>query len=94
MFNITKEKDEIHLSGSFDASRVEKANEIFNQVETTIAVNFEGLEYISSAGLSVLLKTQKRLLDDGHQLKLKNMNSFNREIFALTGFDTIFEIEE
>jgi len=94
MFNITKEKDEIHLSGRFDASRVEKANEIFNQVETTIAVNFEGLEYISSAGLSVLLKTQKRLLDDGHQLKLKNMNSFNREIFALTGFDTIFEIEE
>ena len=88
MFDITKEKDEIH------ASRVEKANEIFNQVETTITVNFEGLEYISSAGLSVLLKTQKRLLENGYQLKLKNMNSFNREIFALTGFDTIFEIEE
>ncbi len=93
MFNIIKESNEIHLSGRFDASMVEKANEIFNQVETTITVNFEELEYISSAGLSVLLKTQKRLTENGHQLKLKNMNSFNREIFTLTGFDTIFEIE-
>jgi len=93
MFNITKESNEIHLSGRFDASGAEKANEIFSQIETTITVNFEGLEYISSAGLSVLLKTQKRLLANGHQLKLKNMNSFNREIFMLTGFDTIFEIQ-
>jgi len=94
MFDIAKESNEIHLSGRFDAAKVEKATEIFNQVETTITVNFEGLEYISSAGLGVLLKTQKRLLENGHQLKLKNMNGFNREIFGLTGFDTIFEIEE
>ena len=94
MFNISKEKNEIHLSGRFDASRVEKANEIFNDVETTCIVDFEGLDYISSAGLSVLLKVQKRLMENGHQLKLKNMNNFNREVFKLAGFDTIFTIDE
>ena len=73
MFDISKENNEIHLSGRFDASQVEKANEIFDDVETTYIVNFEGLDYISSAGLSVLLKVQKRLLENDHQLKLMNM---------------------
>lgn len=94
MFDISKKNNEIHLSGRFDASRVDKANEIFNDVETTHIVDFEGLDYISSAGLSVLLKVQKRLMENDHQLKLKNMNSFNREVFKLAGFDTIFTIEE
>jgi anti-anti-sigma factor len=94
MFDIKLENNEIHLTGRFDASRANKAYEIFNQVDTTFTVNFEGLDYISSAGLSVLLKTQKRLMENGCQLKLKNMSNFNREVFKLAGFDTIFEIED
>ena len=94
MFDIKLEDNEIHLTGRFDASRANKAYEIFNQVDSTTTVNFEGLDYISSAGLSVLLKTQKRLMEIGCQLKLKNMSNLNREIFRLAGFDTIFEIEE
>jgi anti-anti-sigma regulatory factor len=41
----------------------------------------------------VLLATQKRLGDAGHQLRLKHMNRHIREVFKYAGFDTIFEIE-
>jgi anti-anti-sigma factor len=94
MFDIKiGDKEEILLSGRFDASQAEKAKEIFNNVTESIIVNFQELDYISSAGLSVLLMTQKRLNDAGHQLKLKNLNQHIREIFRYAGFDIIFEIE-
>jgi anti-sigma B factor antagonist len=94
MFDIKMENNEIHLTGRFNAAMVDRANEIFNQVNTSYIVNFEGLDYISSGGLSVLLRTQKRLMGSGHQLIIKNMNTLNREVFRLTGFDKIFKIEE
>ena len=94
MFNIEfGDKKEIILTGRFDATQVDKASEIFNTVQDTYIVNFEKLDYISSAGFGVLLKTQKRLNTNGHQLKLKNLNKHIREIFKYAGFDMIFEIE-
>ena len=93
MFEIKfAEKDGVQLSGWFDASHVEKAKEVFNQVNQTSTVDFEKLEYISSAGLGVLLMTQKRLKESGNQIKLKGMNKHVREIFKYAGFDMIFEI--
>ena len=51
------------------------------------------LEYISSAGLGVLLKTQKRLLAAGGKLRLVGLKPHLRDIFRYSGFDQIFEIE-
>ena len=54
MFSITVGDDgEIHLSGRFDASRVEQAEAVFSRVTNTCHVNFSELQYISSAGLGV-----------------------------------------
>ncbi len=50
------------------------------------------LEYISSAGLGVLLKTQKRAMATGQGLRLVNANQHIRDIFKYAGFDRIFEI--
>jgi len=95
MFDIKFDEDkEIHLYGRFDAAQTDKAKNFFNEVDTTLFVNFKQLEYISSAGLGVLLMTQKRLNETGQQLILKNMNDHIREIFRYAGFDMIFEIEE
>lgn len=94
MFDIVvRENDEILLSGRFDASQVEKAKSVFDGINESVTVDFKDLDYISSAGLSVLLMAQKRLNQSGHQLKLKNMNKHIREIFKYAGFDMIFEIE-
>jgi len=84
---------EILLRGRFDASQVDKARAVFDRVSATCSVDFRDLEYISSAGLSVLLGTQKRLSQTGHCLKLKNMNPHIRQIFEYARFDMLFDIE-
>ena len=85
--------NEIILSGRFDASQVKKAEAFFKDVKTTCKVNFSALEYISSAGLGVLLAAQKHLKDDGHQLILTKMNKHIRDIFEWARFNMIFKIE-
>jgi anti-sigma B factor antagonist len=71
---------------------VEHANQVFEKINKSTVVNFKELDYISSAGLSVLLVTQKRLSDNHQQLKLINMNNHIRDVFKYAGFDMIFEI--
>jgi len=82
----------IVLTGRFDASQVEEAKKVFDQVQQPCTVDFKDLEYISSAGLGVLLGVQKRLSESGGGLKLINMNRHIRDVFRYAGFDTIFEI--
>ena len=84
--------DEILLSGTFDASQVSKAEELFDNIEGSWTVDMEHLEYISSAGLGVLLKTQKRLDDAGSTLRLRKLNPHIADVFRYAGFDMIFEI--
>jgi anti-sigma B factor antagonist len=93
MFNVElREGDLVVLSGRFDAAQVEKAQAVFDRITQTCRVDFENLEYISSGGLSVLLSTQKRLSEAGHELRLQNMNKHIREVFQYAGFDMIFKI--
>ncbi len=87
-----KNNNDIKLTGRFDASQVENAKEVFNSVTSSCEVDFTNLEYISSAGLSVLLVTQKRLSESENRLKLTNMNKHIRDVFRYAGFDTVFEI--
>ncbi|MFQ5630041.1 MAG: STAS domain-containing protein, partial [bacterium] len=87
-----KNNDEIQLGGRFDAAQVGKANEVFDQVASSCVVDFKNLEYISSAGLGILLKTQKRLHKSGHALRLINLNKHINDVFHYAGFNAIFEI--
>ena len=87
------EKGEVQLSGRFDASQVEKAQSVFDGISKSSVVDFKDLEYISSAGLSVLLSTQKRLGDSGEALKLVRLSKYVGTVFRYAGFDTIFDIE-
>jgi len=94
MFDVKIDsKGEVQLFGRFDASQVEKAKAVFDSLEKSCTVNFKELEYISSAGLSVLLATQKRLNESDQKLKLINLNKYIGDVFRYAGFDTIFEIE-
>ena len=90
---VTDNNNAIWLNGRFDATQADKAAQVFDAIQNDTTVYFDNLEYISSAGLSVLLKTQKRLMANGQQLILKNMNKHIREVFKYAGFDMIFKIE-
>jgi len=83
---------EIVLKGRLDAAQCEKALQFFDGVTDPRVVDLAGLEYISSAGLGVLLKTQKRVMASGLGLRLVNVNRHINDIFRYAGFDRIFEI--
>ena len=93
MFEVKQAKDGLRLIGRLDASQVEVAREAMNRLNSSCVVDFGGLEYISSAGLGMLLAVQKRLGESGNKLRLINMNRHIREIFRMAGFDRIFVIE-
>ena len=94
MFEITKtEEGKIELTGRFDASQVARAQEVFGTVQGTCVIDCANLEYISSAGLGILLATYKRLHADGHTLRLQNMRKLVRDVFRYSRMDTIFEVE-
>jgi len=84
---------EIVLSGRFDASQAAAAETVLGAVTETRVVDLGDLQYISSLGLGVLLATQKRLMADGHTLKLVNVRGHVREVFHYAGFDAIFAID-
>jgi len=93
MFDIQWGKDGVVvLSGRWDASQTERAEAFFRLVSETSVVDFSKLEYISSAGLGVLVVTQKRLGDSGGGLKLVNLNNHIADVFRFSGLDQIFEI--
>ena len=58
----------------------------------TLILDFRGLEYISSAGLRVLLGTQKKIQKNG-SMKLINVCEDVMEVFEMTGFADILTIE-
>lgn len=62
-----------------------------NSVETLI-IDMGALEYISSAGLRVLLAAQKTMNRQG-EMKVIRVNDTIREIFEVTGFSDILTVE-
>ena len=59
---------------------------------TELTMDFSGLDYISSAGLRVLLSAHKAMSKKGG-MKVTNVNEMVREVFDVTGFSDILDIE-
>ena len=95
MFEIRiGEKGEVVCEGRLDAAQAAKAQAFLDALPSPDVVDMTKLEYISSAGLGVLLRTQKRLLQSGGGLRLRNPSRHIRDIFKYSGFDRIFQIED
>lgn len=86
---------EIALSGRLDTSTApELEAEVTSSLDGVehLMFDFGGLEYVSSAGLRVLLSAQKRMNKQG-DMKVTNVNESVMEIFEVTGFNDILCIE-
>ena len=85
----------VELVGRLDtttAPSLEKTlNEDMGETKNLI-LDFKGLEYISSAGLRVLLSAQKRMQKIG-SMKVINVCEEVMEVFEITGFADILTIE-
>ena len=86
---------ELQLEGRLDAIAAPTAQETLLQIATeyeTVELNFSQLDYISSAGLRVLLILQKQSSRVGGQLRLSNVKPAIMEVFEMTGFISILHI--
>ena len=70
-------------------------NEIMDEMGKfdSLIIDFTNLEYISSAGLRVLIATQKKLKPENIPMTIRNVNDTINEIFRMSGFDKILKIE-
>ena len=97
--NITKTKDNgtltIALEGRLDTMTAPQLEEeIRDSIEGTelLVFDLEKLEYMSSAGLRVMLSAQKQMAESG-AMKETHVNEIIMEIFEVTGFVDILTIE-
>uniref|UniRef100_UPI00402A5CDD STAS domain-containing protein n=1 Tax=Eubacterium sp. TaxID=142586 RepID=UPI00402A5CDD len=59
----------------------------------TFVLDLEKLDYISSAGLRVILKIYKEMTANGGKFIIKNVRDEVKSVFEVTGFNQIFTIE-
>ena len=85
----------IALEGRLDTMTApELEEELKNSLEgaDSLTLDFSKLEYISSAGLRVLLSAHKTMANKGG-MKVTNVNEIVQEVFEVTGFADILTIE-
>ena len=87
------EGGKVVIAGRLDAAQAPAAQALLDRLVGNLILDCTRLDYISSAGLGVLLKTQKRLLAQSSKLRLTGVSPHIRDIFTYSGFDQIFEIE-
>jgi len=93
--NEINEGIELTLTGRLDTITAPKLQTVLSdalQSFETVELDFAEVEYVSSAGLRVLLQGQKTAQNTGKSMKLKNVSSEVMEVFDVTGFSGILTI--
>ena len=86
----------LSFQGNLDTNTSPEAesqiNDLIEAGAQKLLVNFEKLDYISSAGLRVLLATAKKLKPGDGDLKICCLNQTVQEVFDISGFSTILSV--
>ena len=85
----------LEVSGRLDTTTAPALDKTIQEEvseQTALVLDLKELAYISSAGLRVLLSAQKRMRKQG-SMKLRNVREEIMEVFEMTGFADILEIE-
>ncbi|MBF0475795.1 MAG: STAS domain-containing protein [Deltaproteobacteria bacterium] len=84
------------LGGRFDAQAAgmveEKLNGVLDAGHKKLLVDLGGTNYISSAGLRVLLATTKKIKKVNGRIVLSSLTQYVKEVFEIAGFTSIFDI--
>lgn len=88
----------VTISGRLDAVTApeyeKKIHELIGGAENSFIIDFEPLDYISSAGLRVLLSTTKFLKSKGGQISFAHISGPVKEVFDISGFNSIFQVHD
>jgi len=92
--NIDKDKVEIILEGKLDTQTAPQLDLEMAGLKDmrSVDMDFAKLDYVSSAGLRVLLNVQKHMNATGGKFVIRNVNESVMEVFEMTGFADILTI--
>lgn len=94
MFDIHVEAGgQVKLSGRLDAAESDRAIQIFRGLSGPVTLDCTALDYISSAGIAVIMDTYKRVNGAGHALRLVNLTPRVKNVFMYAGLDRLLGIE-
>lgn len=85
----------IDLEGRLDTVTSQQLGDLLpNEKRRNLDIdfNFEKLEYVSSAGLRILVLFKKEAQATNNKMVIRNINDVVKEIFTVTGFDKILKI--
>lgn len=85
----------VAIAGSLDSTTSPAAQKALDAVlagARKVALDFSELDYISSAGLRVLLGAAKQLRASGGTLRIFGLNQSVREVFEISGFSAILSV--
>ncbi len=94
----TRTSNDIHIvaiTGSLDSTTSPEAQKSLDAVlagARKVALDFSQLDYISSAGLRILLGAAKQLRAKGGTLGMFGLNQSVREVFDISGFSSILPV--
>ena len=97
--NITRENNTImvRFSGRMDTPGAHeitpKRNVLAEEADKTIILDCTDLTYISSSGLRIFLTLRKAAADRGGKIIIRNICDDIRNVFMMTGFLNLFEIQ-
>ena len=87
----------VKISGKLNTTAANSAkNEILSMLDgvNNAVFDLDGLEYISSSGLRILIAAMKKIRAQGGDMTLKNICEQVREVLGMTGFIQIFNVED
>ena len=93
---VSGSRMELTLEGKFDAVSAPKfESELEPQLEgiTSLSIDMQSVEYISSAGLRALLYLQQTLEESGGSVTVRNVPEVVRNVFEVTGFTDFIATE-
>jgi anti-sigma B factor antagonist len=101
MIGNVREHDDVtvvEVEGRFDSSSAPdikaELHELINNGRVQLVINLEGLEFIDSAGLGVLVSCLRRAAAEGGDLRVAEVPPFCRSIFELTRLTRVFDVTE
>ncbi len=93
--NLNGDQLEIVLEGRLDTMTAPDLEQVIRESLDNVknlTVDMKNLEYVSSAGLRTLLIAKKKLHNKGN-VKIVNANDIVKEVFEVTGFDELLDVE-
>jgi anti-anti-sigma factor len=95
---VTSERIIINVEGRIDTTNYGEfesaVNKILENSIPEVVMDCTALSYISSSGLRIFLTIHKKMIGAGGKLILKSLQPSIREIFDISGFSSIFTIND